>query len=247
MKYKDYVNPKQYIINSSDEWVEKYKVFMGDNDFPQNVKLLPSETTSHVNLSDNTTAYIEYKTIYKSERLLKAIIFHELTHIYDKYIIGKKIKNNSFHIVVCYTEYHAMYIEMMALTGLLSSTDEQKVDLNLKLYDDCTLQKELSNRNKNYITRIHEFAKNKENVSICIYIMYSLGIIEFLNKHCPEGINYFNIKNNFDEWFGANNVNLIQSMLQQYTTDNSIIDYCSLEQISKLVLATVKNGIDKII
>lgn len=138
------------------------------------------------------------------EKATRPIAFHEFTHIYDDYYLLTSMNNSEKHKYIwAYTEYHASYIEMMCALDFENINNIRRVTLDSIIHlgrGTKTLKNYLTQEKKDVILTFNTYMKNPTDelaVDAIRFMVYYFAKLDFLEKYCPDGVEYFDIGNTF--------------------------------------------------
>lgn len=153
------------VIEQLNAYVDEYKTFMGIEKFPEynlqtrTVSIITAETQGFESVASTLYKPIagQHTLIISSNlNLLRYVIFHEFTHMYDSelYVNGDKIR---YLGLSGYTEYHASQIELAQLLGAKHFNDTPSFSMNTMI---STISKE---------TSVSQYVENKYNHAINLF------------------------------------------------------------------------------
>ncbi len=153
------------IIEQLNAYVDEYKIFMGIDKFPEynlqtrTASIITAETQGFESVASTLYQPItgQHTLIISSNlNLLRYVMFHEFTHMYDSelYVNGDKVR---YLGLSGYTEYHASQIELAQLLGAKCFNDIPSFSMNTMI---SAISKE---------TSVLQYVENKYNHAINLF------------------------------------------------------------------------------
>lgn len=212
------------VIEQLNTYVNEYKIFMGIDKFPEynlqtrTASIITAETQGFESVA--STLYHpesgQHTLIISSNlNLLRYVMFHEFTHMYDSelYVNGNKIR---YLGLSGYTEYHASQIELAQLLGAKHFNNIPSFSMNTII---STISRE---------TSISQYVKDKYNHAIDL----------FSRSGFPENLNI--LKSAFGVLY---NYWGLRSICEMYATDfvEKIDNAAFLKFISSTNFSVINN------
>lgn len=185
-----------------EKWYQEYKQFIGYDDL-DTFKLEFYYSKEHcTSWCEHPNSRIEPHIIHINELLLlthginaKATAFHEFTHIYDHCKLLQNIKltkDDKNGLLLAYTEYHAVTIQMMIALRFQSIQENKVIKMTDIVYDEVKTQNvkeylDTQTYNAKITTKAYlEKMSVKDAIEAIRHTIYYFAMVDFFRKYIDD-------------------------------------------------------------